>query len=236
MSASPSLPLASASQQGHAAEPAPATAVAPRIGAPWVAETIGTSPIRWVLMVGTALALAYLVFTQPGGVTGATSSGPATAAAWALFFAAAPFIFAADAKMRIIPNRILLPLTIAVATLLTFDLAFGALALSGLLSCAVAGTLVGVYAFVIWFFAPESGFGWGDVKLSTLTAVLLGTHSVWLAFFAVVVAAPVLAITAFALANIRRRVTSGPYGPFLVAAAVLVTFAQSHVAAMSPLL
>lgn len=207
-----------------------------RIGQPWAAEALGRSPLRWAIVLSAGAALAWLTLDHPG-ITGDAPAGVATTLAWALLMAVAPTLFVVDAKLKVIPNRIVLPLAVVTTLLLLGDLVFGAMARTTALSAVGAGLLLGGYAVTIWLIAPRGGYGWGDVKLTALAGLILGTHSIWLAFVALAIVPPLLAIVPMLVVAARQGSTKAsiPFGPFIIAGVVLVTFSQPTIAAMSPL-
>lgn len=214
-----------------------------RIGQPWAAEAFGKNPLRWGITGVASLALAWLVATFTGGITGpytgGSETGTATTLVWMAFMVAAPFLFVVDAKTHRIPNRIMFPLTGLTVVLLLVDLAFGPMTWGTALSAVAAGAITGGYAFGIWFMAPERGYGWGDVKLTALAGLILGTHSIWLAVVALMFIPPLLAIVPFLIAAARSKEggqTAVPFGPFLISGIVFAAFAQVTVTGWNPLL
>ncbi|HTZ43036.1 MAG TPA: prepilin peptidase [Jatrophihabitans sp.] len=134
-----------------------------------------------------------------------------------------------DVDVHRLPNAIVLPSYLVVA----FGLTLGAVALDQpayLLRAAICGlALFGCY-FVLAFSYP-AGMGFGDVKLAGLIGAVLG--------FVSYRAALVGAFTAFVLGGIfgvallaRRRAgrkTAIPFGPFMIAGAVLAIFVSMPV-------
>lgn len=213
-----------------------------RIGQPWAAEAFGRNPLRWGITGFAAVALAWLVATFPGGITGPLTgghpSGTATTVVWMALMAAAPFIFVVDAKTHRIPNRILFPLAALTVVLLLGDLAFGPMTWGTAVSALAAGAITGGYAFALYFIAPERGYGWGDVKLTALAGLILGTHSIWLAIVALAFIPPLIAIApilAIAARTKQGGQTAVPFGPFLIAGFVFAAFAQTTVTGWNPL-
>lgn len=126
-----------------------------------------------------------------------------------------------DLKWMLLPNRIVYPLMLLAGALAAYDLAVGAIALVDLaLSVAIAG---GIF-YLLFMVSDGKWIGGGDVKLGTLIGLLLADP--YLAFFALLLAS-VLG-TLFVLPGmVLRKVTASsriPFGPFLIAACVLVFF------------
>jgi leader peptidase (prepilin peptidase)/N-methyltransferase len=156
-------------------------------------------------IVGAALVVATL------GVFGLTLQGLASA----IFCAALVVVTAADLAYRLIPNRVVLPSTVAVLALMT--------AADPRPEWALAALAAGGVMFAIAFAYP-AGMGMGDVKLALLMGAALGravAPSIMLAFLLAAIPSIVLLV--------RHGRAGGkmglPFGPFLAAGSLVVLFA-----------
>jgi len=133
-----------------------------------------------------------------------------------------------DARHRIIPNRVTYPgLLIASVVIVVAALAGGGM--------SIVGAALGMLAFggsllLVALIAPH-GMGMGDVKLTALIGLVLG--SLGLRYVAVAAIAGVLAgglggVAALLLG--RSRKDAIPFGPYLAGGAVVATFVAPQVA------
>jgi leader peptidase (prepilin peptidase)/N-methyltransferase len=160
-------------------------------------------PVALVAMVG----LPVLAF----GAFGFTARGLVTAATAAVLVCLA----AIDLEHRVLPNRILLPATVA---LLVAQIALHPdRALEWLLAGVAAAAFLALPLIV-----RRDAMGLGDVKL----AVLLGVAVGWAVFGAIVIGC--LAMVPVALWMLRRdgsiRNATLPFGPFLALGTLVVLF------------
>ncbi len=94
---------------------------------------------------------------------------------------------------------------------------------------ALEGALVGGVLFgAVYLFSGGRGLGLGDVKLAVCLGLFLGLANGIAAFAASFVIGAVLALPILALSR-RGRKDVLPFGPFLVLAALIVTFAPALV-------
>lgn len=128
-----------------------------------------------------------------------------------------------DLRCRLLPTRLILPtLALAVLYALVDWLASGS---SDDLVRALIGMVAARSAFWVLWFIRSAGMGFGDVRLSSLLGFVLA-HLGW-APFAVGLYAPFLlfAVPGLVLALVRRDRSllkqAAPFGPFLLAGAVL---------------
>ncbi|GAA1601319.1 A24 family peptidase [Kribbella sancticallisti] len=149
-----------------------------------------------------------------------------------LWFAAAGLALALiDLELRILPNAIVLPSYPVVAVLLTASAAWQQewwpLARAGLGAVALFGF------FLLLVLVAPAGMGWGDVKLAGLIGAVLGYLS-WSALviggFGAFVLGAVVGVAVLATGRGGRR-TAIPFGPFMIAAALLAIFFAEPVAA-----
>ena len=138
--------------------------------------------------------------------------------AYLYFVLAAVVLAVIDIESRRLPNVIVLPSYVVVAVLLTASSLwrhdFWPLARAG-----IGGALLFVF-FTVLATAHPAGMGFGDVKLAGLIGLVLGYLS-WSALLFGCFAGFLLGGVA-GLALIRRgRNTVIPYGPFLIAGALL---------------
>lgn len=170
-------------------------------------------PARYPLLeAGTAAAFAGVAAVYPPLYLIAVLS---------VFSAVMIAVAAIDLELRIIPNRITYPAFPAFAALILVGWAFGQ-------ELSPARALVGALAyggafFVIAFIAPR-GLGMGDVKLTALIGLVMG--SLGLRYVGVAAGAAILLGGLgglLALLAGRGRKSAIPFGPFLAAGALIGT-------------
>jgi leader peptidase (prepilin peptidase)/N-methyltransferase len=125
-----------------------------------------------------------------------------------------------DVRLRRLPD----PLTLGGTAALVAVLAAGALSGDlGPLARGLLGAVTMAGVLLVLHLASPRGMGFGDVKLGLLLGVLVGSQSVGLVLWALIVAGLAGAIAGVALMLRHRRwhVTL-PFGPCLVVGAVLV--------------
>jgi leader peptidase (prepilin peptidase) / N-methyltransferase len=137
------------------------------------------------------------------------------AAAAAVFAAALVVSSATDLEHRIIPNRVVLPATVAVVALRLVD--------HPSIEWPAAGLGAALFLFVAALAYP-GGMGMGDVKLALLMGVALG-RTVPVALFLGMVAALVPSIVLFARHGMKARKMKIPFGPFLALGGLVALFA-----------
>jgi leader peptidase (prepilin peptidase) / N-methyltransferase len=182
-------------------------------------------PISWryplVELLSTLLALAvYARF-----VVGVAAPASGLAAHFLVYFAfvgTLVVVAGVDLDHKIIPDSVTYPAIPAffVAAILVRDVA----PLDLLLGMAIGYGVIAVTAELAYWALKREGMGYGDAKLLMLVGALLGWRAVaftFLAapFFGLVTVVPVLIA--------RRKKVRGveiPYGPFLVAAALVYVF------------
>ena len=139
--------------------------------------------------------------------------------------------FLIDLRWRIIPDATTIPamaLGVIFAAALPAANGLTCWYLSGLyalVSLALTGGALAIFALVGRLIAKQEVFGWGDVKFMMAAAALLGLPG---AVFTLLVAS--LAGSAYGIAlacrrSGRRRSLHIPFGPFLAGAAMLWIFA-----------
>jgi leader peptidase (prepilin peptidase) / N-methyltransferase len=158
-------------------------------------------------VAGTGLAVACFV------VFGATLEGLAAAA----FCLALAFVTATDLDVRLIPNRVVLPVSAVVLALMT--------AADPTPEWALAALAAGGGLLVLALVYP-AGMGMGDVKLAFLMGAALG-RSVLPALMLAMVLAAVPAIALLVRHGRAGRTMGIPFGPFLALASVVVLFAEA---------
>ncbi|MGN6252804.1 MAG: prepilin peptidase [Marmoricola sp.] len=195
-------------------EPAPAEAPADEAPAPAkerYADIAALPGLPWRLAAVSAVV---------GAAAGAAIGWHGMLAPWAYVVPLGIGLGLVDWRTRLLPTWVIAP-SYAVVVLLTFVAsAFGGdidVVLRGAVGWAVMG---GLY-FLLWLVYPQ-GMGYGDVRLSGVLGIALGTLGVpvvllgaWLGFFLGGVGGLLLA---------RRGVTdrrATPQGPFMVAGAVV---------------
>ncbi len=142
-------------------------------------------------------------------------------AVWLLLAPVAVLLATIDRRVHRLPDRRTLPLAGAAVVLL------GGVALlpehaGSWLSALLGGLALGGFYFLLFLINPN-GMGFGDVKLALSLGVALGWYG-WAVVFAGGFAGFVLgAVYGFGLVILRRagRKTGIPFGPFMIAGALL---------------
>lgn len=128
-----------------------------------------------------------------------------------------------DAREHRIPNRLLFPLAASVFASLTAQTAVSGDWWRLLGAVGLGAALWGVYAAMSLFGA----IGYGDVKLGAVIGLLLGWHSITAVIAATVLAYLLSAPHAIALIARRGSGQRLPFGPYLIAGAVVAAAAAS---------
>jgi len=174
---------------------------------------------------GTRTRADPRAFAVLGGlVFAAGGSDPWQVAAGAGMGAASGWLAAIDLTSHRLPNRVLLPTSLALATTITVHaLATGdGAAARG----AAAGALAIAAALLLFALVTRGGLGLGDVKFGAL----LGMWAGWLALLApvVVVASAFLTGGVVALVGMARGTTTPstriPFGPMLAVGGAVATW------------
>jgi leader peptidase (prepilin peptidase)/N-methyltransferase len=140
-----------------------------------------------------------------------------------------------DLDVRRLPNSIVLPSYVVGAALLALPVVLGPAALPDRMTAAGRALLAMVVLFVLFLaisFLYRGGMGLGDVKL----AGILGLHLGWLGWNSVVVGAfggfllGGLVGAALLLARRASRRTAIPFGPFMLAGALIAVFLADPIA------
>lgn len=135
-----------------------------------------------------------------------------------------------DLDCRRLPNAIVLPAYPVLAVLLTGSALWRHDGWS-LARAAIGGAALFAF-FLLLVLAYPAGMGWGDVKLAGLLGLTLGYLS-WSALVVGALAGFVLgAVTGVAVIAARRgdRRTALPFGPFMIAGALLAIFLGGPIA------
>ncbi|WSC47083.1 A24 family peptidase [Streptomyces sp. NBC_01744] len=169
---------------------------------------------------------APAVLAPVAGTLGCAALAAATGlrpelAVWLLLAPVAVLLATIDRRVHRLPDRLTLPLAGAAVVLL------GGAALlpehaGSWLSALLGGLALGGFYFLLFLINPN-GMGFGDVKLALSLGVALGWYG-WAVVFAGGFAGFVLgAVYGFGLVILRRagRKTGIPFGPFMIAGALL---------------
>jgi leader peptidase (prepilin peptidase)/N-methyltransferase len=146
-------------------------------------------------------------------------SGDAFVAAF--FCAALVALSAIDVERRILPDRIVLPSTVAVLV------AQVALHPDRTVEWIAAGLGASLFLFAALVAYPK-GMGMGDVKLALLLGVMLGWE-VAVGLMVGMLAALVLGIVLIARNGMGARKTAIPFGPFLAFGSIVALFAGEQI-------
>lgn len=178
--------------------------------------------VRYPLIELTTCALFVLLTLRLGAV--------AALPAYLYFAAAGVALAVIDLDTRRLPNAIVLPSYPVLAVLLTgsalWQRDWWPLARAGIGALA----LLGFYLLLV--LAYPKGMGWGDVKLAGLLGAALG----YLSWAALIIGAfagfflGAVAGIALILARGGTRKTAVPFGPFMIAGALLAVFVADPIA------
>jgi leader peptidase (prepilin peptidase)/N-methyltransferase len=146
-------------------------------------------------------------------------SGDAFVAAF--FCAALVALSAIDVERRILPDRIVLPSTVAVLV------AQVALHPDRTVEWIAAGLGASLFLFAALVAYPK-GMGMGDVKLALLLGVMLGWE-VAVGLMVGMLAALVLGVVLIARNGMGARKTAIPFGPFLAFGSIVALFAGEQI-------
>ncbi|WEO78009.1 A24 family peptidase [Cryobacterium sp. SO2] len=155
--------------------------------------------------VATAAMFAVLALT----LSPATGLG-----AWLFYAASGIFLSVVDVRHKLLPNKALLPVFLTGVGLLTVT--------SGLagdwaaLGRALAGAAVLFAAYLALALISPSGMGMGDVKFSAVVGLFLA-YLGWPVLLAGALAGFVIGAMVGLVALIRRRGSTVPFGPAMVA-------------------
>lgn len=194
-----------------------AGALAGLVAVPFLLAGIRATVERAWPVTGPRVVIICVVAAVAGGVAFAGDTSTATALVW--WFALVPGVAAAavDLHEHRIPNRILVPMIAALATvMLVTAIATGSWWPLGRAAAAGAGGFA-----LFYLFAMFTGLGYGDVKLIGVLAAAAGYQSMQ-ALGATLILGPLLAgLLGLVLLAVRRRDDPLPLGPSLLAGAGL---------------
>lgn len=175
--------------------------------------SIATRALPWLPLVG---ALA-------GALLGWGVHPPWPLLLWLAVLPAGLLLAVVDLHTRLLPRKVVVPVTLAaIAAVVVVGLTTGD---TGPMTVALVCMLVvrSIHWLMWWIHA--AGFGFGDVRLSALTGLLLGTVGVGAAIVGVYGAFLLHAVPGLAIAVAKRDraflKTSLPFGPAMLAGAVL---------------
>ena len=190
-------------------------AAAERLASVWPAEEASrrtAGPRTALLAIGAGLA--------GGAVAWRSELPPWATAVYLVLLALMLFLTATDLEQRRLPHLLLDPLILAALLFVPFNPSLPPLAAIGGAAAAVA--FLGLLGLLV-----RNGLALGDLYLVTPIGLLLGWPSVFAALFA----AALLAAAASIVLLLSRRVGMKsyiPFGPFLVAGAVLALLIDPH--------
>lgn len=213
-----------------------ATAVGALVGAglglaavPYLARLTVTAPDRenrhWWTGASATRRVQLATAATAGGLgalAGAAAGWSALLPAFVALALAGAALVVIDVQCHRLPNRLVLPLFVAEALLLTLAAAIGH-DWSRLLRAAEGGAAVYAVLFALAFASPRS-FGMGDVKLGGLLGGYLGWFGwvyVYYGIFAGFLLGAVLAVALLATRRASMK-TAVPFGPMLVVGPLIV--------------
>lgn len=186
----------------------------------YTSGTRGQLASRWAFTVLGAVVLLVAFATL-------VELPPASLAAWAALSLFLPALSLVDHKTMYLPNALIHP-----AALVSFGAGALTAALTGasmdlLWALATAAATFTAF-FLIWFVAPAGAFGFGDVRLSALLAFPLAFISPWIVVVGLAVIPPFVALCFAIPAAIRGKGNTSPYGPSMIAGAVLAALIHPY--------
>ena len=140
-----------------------------------------------LLFSGLALGVSAAIQNPSGGVFANVGIG--------IFAACIPLLAWIDQRTFRLPDFLNAPLAAVVAALFVFDYLSGTLSNRELLSGLGTGVGVGVL-FLIIAIMMSGGLGMGDIKFVVIAGFILGTKSVVVAIFALLIVPPMVALVA----------------------------------------
>jgi len=167
-------------------------------------------PLRTEIVHPLLIAAALALFVGCG-----LAFSPGRAAVAALFCAALVVVTAADLEYRVVPNRIVVPGSIAVLAAMT--------AVEPSPEWALGAVGASLFLLLAAFLHPK-GMGMGDVKLAFLMGAALG-RTVPVALAVAMVAALVPSLALLVRHGTAARKMGIPYAPFLALGSVVALFA-----------
>lgn len=130
-------------------------------------------------------------------------------------------LFAYDAKWFLLPNRVVLPLTVVAALIAIIRLATAYDTLGALINLAIAAFILSGLYLLIWLISKGRWIGFGDVKLGLALALLLGDWQLaFIALFSANLLGCLVVIPGMVMGKISRQ-TRVPFGPLLILGTVL---------------
>lgn len=177
--------------------------------------------IRYPACEVLTAVLWVLAVVRLGACTGCE---PVDAVAWMPFLWALVVLSLIDLEHKLIPNRILYP-SLAVSIVM---LAVAAAAGDGMghYVRAALGALASFAVFNVIHFISPGGMGYGDVRLSALIGLhlgYLGWAQIYAGFLIGFLLGAVIGVLLMVVGKAGRK-TAVPFGPFMAAGAVVVSF------------
>jgi prepilin signal peptidase PulO-like enzyme (type II secretory pathway) len=130
-------------------------------------------------------------------------------------------LFAYDAKWFLLPNKVVLPLTVVAALVAIIRLATAYDTLGALVSLALAVFILSGLYLIIWLVSKGRWIGFGDVKLGLALALLLGDWQLaFIALFAANLLGCLVVIPGMIMGKIGRQ-TRVPFGPLLILGTII---------------
>jgi prepilin signal peptidase PulO-like enzyme (type II secretory pathway) len=178
-------------------------------------------PISWqypTVEISAALLFVSSYVLWPGNFD---TAGTISFAAWLILLTGFVALAVYDLKWMLLPNRIIFPLYgVAAAYVLLSAIAAGSLEP---VASALWGVIIGGGLFYVLFQVSRGKWiGGGDVKLGFLLGAVVGgpANAVLMLFLASLLG--VMASMPLLLSGKVSRTTRVPFGPFLIAAAIVV--------------
>ncbi|MGH9039475.1 MAG: prepilin peptidase [Acidimicrobiia bacterium] len=182
----------------------------------------GRLAIRWQLPATPEARLVHLAGAALFAAAAVRFGWSPVLPAWLVLVAGLLAISVIDLEHYIVPNRILVPMTIAALPLLALGVLDDEIDPADLIRAVLAGA-AGLTAMLALNLISPRGMGMGDVKMSFVLGLhlgVLGWGQVVLGFFSAFLLGAVVGLTLIAL-KIRGRKDAVPFGPFLAAGTVL---------------
>ena len=127
-------------------------------------------------------------------------------------------IVLADLLYYIIPDTMVIILSILTITYRVILVSYGEMQLNDLLWAAGSTAVVASFFVALWFFSKGKGMGLGDAKLMVPLGLLLGWPSIIVGVFFAFVAGAVVGLSLIVTGK-KRFGQVIPFGPFLIVGA-----------------
>lgn len=182
-----------------------------------------------LIELGMALFFVVSFLAWPNALM--TSAQIAIFGLWLVSGVLLAILFAYDAKWFLLPNKVVLPLTVVAALTAIIRLATAYDTLGALVNLGLAVFILSGLYLIIWLASKGRWIGFGDVKIGLALALLLGDWQLaFIALFAANLLGCLVVIPGMIMGKISRQ-THVPFGPLLILGTVIALLWGSQVIA-----